>query len=34
MTESECKDTYSVDAAHIKEEKANGVDNEPNLKEN
>lgn len=34
MAESECKDTHSVDAAHIKEEKANGVDNEPNLKEN
>lgn len=34
MAESECKDTYSVDDAHIKEEKANGVDNEPNPKEN
>lgn len=34
MAELVCKDTYSVDAAHIKEEKANGVDNEANLKEN
>lgn len=34
MAESECKDTYSVDDAHIKEEKANGIDNEPNPKEN
>lgn len=34
MAESECKDTYSVDDVHIKEEKTNGIDNEPNPKEN
>lgn len=34
MAESERKDAHSVDDSHIKEEKANSADNEPNLKEN
>nr|DAI73809.1 MAG TPA: hypothetical protein [Caudoviricetes sp.] len=34
MAKEERKNAYSVDAAHIKKEKANGIDNEPNLKEN
>lgn len=34
MAEEERIDTYSVDDAHIKKEKASGTDNEPNIKEN
>ena len=34
MAESERKDAHSVDDAHIKEVKASGTDNEPNLKAN
>ena len=34
MAESERKDAHSVDDANLKEEKASGTDNEPNLKEN
>ena len=34
MAEEKRRDAYSVDDAHIKEEKASGTDNEPNLKEN
>lgn len=34
MVELGRKDAHSVDGAHIKEEKASGTDNEPNLKEN